>query len=118
MKRVEYIGSSVSMMIVLLLMCSIVCNALVSAQHRTTSSQLVCLGNPGAPAQPVSQLPEKVESENDCKHQNNFFFIQQLIAFIPLNSPELRRHSQFDAFCFRGNISGIPLFLSNRSLLI
>jgi hypothetical protein len=106
------------MMIVLLLICSIVCNTVASARYKPTSSQLVCLDNPSAPAQPVSQLPEKVESENDCKHQNNFFFIQQLIAFIPLNSPELRRHSQFDAFCFRGNISGIPLFLSKRSFLI
>jgi hypothetical protein len=118
MKRVEYIGSSVSMMLVLILICSIVCNSVASARYKTTAHQFAYLENPSSPAQPVSQLPEKVESENDCKHQNNFFFIQQIIAFIPLNSPELRRHSQFEAFCFRGNISGIPLFLSKRSFLI
>jgi hypothetical protein len=118
MKGVEYIRSSVTTMIALLLICSIVCNSLASTRYRSTSHQLVCFENPSSHAQPVTQLPEKVESEKDYKHQNNFFFIQQLTAFIPLNSPELRRHSQFDAFCFRGNISGIPLFLSKRSFLI
>jgi len=118
MKRVEYIRSSVTMMIALLLICSIVCNSLASTRYKTTFHVLLCFENPISHAQPFTQLPEKVESENDFKHEDNFFVIQQLTAFIPLNSPELRRHAQFDAFCFRGNISGIPLFLSKRSFLI
>jgi hypothetical protein len=118
MKGVEYIRSSVNLMIALLLICSIVCNSLTTSRYNSTSSQLVCLENPNSHAQPVTPLPEKVESENDYKHQNNLFVIQQLTAFIPLNSPELQRHSQSDAFCFLGNISGIPLFLSKRSFLI
>ena len=117
MKRVEYIRSSVNMMIALLLICSIVCNSFVSAPYNSTVYKLVCLENPNSHSQPVTPLPEKVESENDYKHQIHFFFIQQLITFIPLNSPELR-HSHFDAFCFHGNIPGIPLFLSKRSFLI
>jgi len=117
MKRVEYIKSSVSMMITLLLICSIVCSSLASVQYKATSSLLVSLQSPTSHGQPVPQLPEKVESENDYKHQNNFFFIQQIGAFIPLNSPKLD-YSHFDAFCFRGNISGIPLFLSKRSFQI
>ena len=118
MKRVEYIRSSVNMMIVLLLICSIVCSSVASVRYTASLNELVCLENPNSHAQPVTQLPEKVESENDYKHQNNFFFIQRLITFIPLNSPELLGHFNFDAFCFRGNISGIPLFLSKRSFLI
>ncbi|HMG88697.1 MAG TPA: hypothetical protein VK589_01520 [Chryseolinea sp.] len=118
MNRVEYTRSSVTMMIALLLICSIVCNSLVSTRRNTTSNELICHQNPDSHTPPGTQLPEKVESENDYKHENNFFFIQQLTEFIPLNSPELRRHSQSDAFCFSGNISGIPLFLSKRSFLI
>jgi hypothetical protein len=105
-------------MIVFLLICSIVCNSINSVSFKPTTHLSVGQNNSNSPTQPASQLPEKIESENDLKHQNNFFFIQQLTAFIPLNSPELQGHSQFEALCFRGNISGVPLFLSTRSILI
>ena|GEM_PF-2235018 len=118
MKRVEYIRSSVCSMIGLLLICSIVCNSLVSTRYQTSLHREVCLKNPNSHTLPGAQLPEKVESEKDYKHENNFFFIQQLISFIPLNSPELQRYSHFDAFCFRGNISGVPLYVTKRSFLI
>jgi hypothetical protein len=118
MNRVNYIRSSVSVMIITLLLCSIVCNSFDSARYKSSTYLLVSLNNPNGHAQPVTQLPEKVESENDYKHQNNFFVIQRLVAFIPLLSPELHCHSYLNAFCFRGSISGIPLFLSKRSFLI
>lgn len=117
MKRAERIRSSYTLMIVLLLMCSIVCSSLVTARSQRSLHQIVCLKNPNSPL-PATQLPEKVESENDCKHESNFFFIQQLISFIPLNSPELQRYSHLDAFRLSGNISGIPLYVSKRSFLI
>lgn len=106
------------MMIVLLLLCSIVCNSVGSIGCKSSTQLLISLENPNAHSQPASQLPEKVESESDYKHENNYFFIQHLIAFIPVHSPELYWQSHFDTFCFRGSISGIPLFLSKRSLVI
>ena len=105
-------------MIALLLICSIVCNSFASTRFNTSSRQLVCIQNPNSHAQPGTQLPEKVESEKDNKHENNFFFIELLVVFNPLKSSEIRRYSEFDAFSSRGNLSGVPLFLSKRSFLI
>ena len=117
MKRVEQITSFFTFVIVLLLICSIVCSSVVSTRSQRALHEGVCLKNPNSPL-PATQLPEKVESENDYKHENNFFFIQQLGSFIPLNSPELQRYSHSDAFGFLGNISGVPLYISKRSFLI
>ena len=118
MKRVEYMRSSFGLMIIVLLICSIVCNSPCSERIQSTLNQAVCLKNPNSHNLPATPLPAKIESENDYKHENNFFFIQQLTGFIPLNSPELQRHSHFDAFCFIGNITGVPLYVSKRSFLI
>jgi hypothetical protein len=118
MKRVEYIKSSAGMMIILLLICSIVCNSLDSTRYKIGRLHAVCFNNTNAQGHPATQLPEKVESENDYKHQNPFFVITQLITFIPLNSAALRHYFHFEAFRFPGNISGIPLYMSKRSLLI
>ena len=109
--------SSFGLMIVVLLICSIVCS-LNSTRFQSTLNREVCLNNQTSHNLPATPLPAKIESENDYKHENNFFFIQQLTGFIPLNSPELQRHSHFDASCFPGNIAGVPLYVSKRSFLI
>lgn len=106
------------MMIILLLICSIVCNSLDSTRYRIARRQAICFNNPNAQGHPATQLPEKVESESDYKHANPFFFISQLTTFIPLNSPAIQRYFHFEAFRLPGIISGIPLYMSKRSLLI
>ena len=118
MKRGEYMRSSFGLMIVVLLFCSIVCSSLDSTRFQSTLKLEVCLKNPNSHNLPATPIPAKIETENDYKHENNFFFIQQLIGFIPSNSPELQRHSNIDAFCFLGNVAGVPLYMSKRSFLI
>ena len=110
--------SSFNLMIVIVLICSIVCSSVNSNRVQGPLQKDVCLKNPNSHNVPATPLPAKVESEKDFKNENNFFFIQQVSSFIPLNSPELKGYSHFDPFRCRGNITGVPIYVSKRSFLI
>jgi hypothetical protein len=117
MKRVVYIRSFASILMIFFLLASIVCSSITSVGTFTCSQDHLTLSTPNTHSRTDSQLPEKVESENDFKHESNFFFIHQVGDFLPCGG-KLKFVFFSKALRFRGNITGIPLYLIQRTIVV
>jgi hypothetical protein len=118
MTRQKSISTFTSILMIFIFLASIVCNSVNLANWSSTNTQEeIGVKKESTPTKSEKQLPEKVEVENDVK-ANHFFFIQELGEFIQLNITKSQSAFIHNAFRFRGNTSGTPLFLVKRSILI
>jgi hypothetical protein len=115
MKRISPVRSFTSLLVAFLL-TSIVCSSLALWQLMVIR-RIFC-SKPSNARKSATQLPEKVESENDSKPHNNYFFIHLVGEFLQFSVPVSQHASFYHAFLMRGNTSGIPMYLSKRSILV
>ncbi|MDH4092229.1 MAG: hypothetical protein OEV74_20865 [Cyclobacteriaceae bacterium] len=118
MKTIKFIRLFAGIMVVIFLLLSIDCSSLnLSGTNKNTHSTIV-LKKPGTPVKSDAQLPEKLESEDDYEPQHTFFFIQHVGQSIQLGKVESQRTFFDSVYRFRGILTGIPLYIVIRSMLI
>lgn len=118
MKRINPVRSFTSLLVVFFLMTSIVCNSITALAVTVRKQEFVVTKTSNSLSKPATQLPEKVESEKDGKPHDNYFFIHLVGEFLQFSVPASQHASFYYAFRIRGNTTGIPRYLSKRSILI
>jgi hypothetical protein len=118
MKRISPVRSFTSLLVAFFLLTSIVCSSLGAMAINGHSQESFVSKPSNAISKSATQLPEKVESENDSKPHNNYFFIHLVGEFLQFSVPVSQHASFYHAFLIRGNTSGIPMYLSKRSILV
>lgn len=118
MKRISSIRSLTSILVIFFLLAPIVCSTINSFNPSRKTQEFVVGKKTNTPSKSDTQLPEKVESENDCKPHNNFFLIHQVGEFLRFNITKSQHTFFYNAFRFRGISTGIPLYLIKRSIVI
>ena len=118
MKRINPIRSFTSILVIFFLLAPIVCSAINSFSPNRRTQEFVVTKKANTPSKSDTQLPEKVESENDHKPHNNFFFIHRVGEFLRFNITKSQNTFFYNAFRFRGNTTGIPLYLIKRSIVV
>lgn len=118
MKRISRIRFFVSILVFFLLFSSIVYSSINSLGFGAIDHVVVANKKPTAPSKSGIQLPEKVESENDHKANNNFFFIHKLGEFLRFDITRSQHNSFYNTFCLRASTKDTPLYLIKRSILI
>jgi hypothetical protein len=119
MIRVNPIRSFTGHLMIFIFLASIVCSsASLVGWLPSNIQEVIAVKKSTTPSKSDSQLPEKVEVENDLKSNNHFFFIQEICEFIQSDITKSQSAFIYNAFRFRGNTAGTPLYLVKRSILI
>jgi len=118
MKRINPIRSFTGIVVIFFLLAPIVCSTINSFSPYRKTQGFVVTKKANTPSRSDTQLPEKVESENDRKPHNNFFFIHPVGEFTRFNITKSQRTFSYNAFRFWGIRTDIPLYLSKRSIVI
>lgn len=100
-------------------LASIVCTSVNIVSLLTANvHEVIAIKNSSTPSKSDSQLPEKVEVENDLKSNVHFFLIEEISEFIQSDITKSQCAFIYNAVRFRGNTTGAPLYLIKRSILI
>ena len=118
MKRTHRIRSFTSCLVVFFLLTSIVCSSISALAVSSLRKEFFVAKTSNSLSKSATQLPEKVESENDSKHHNNYFFIHLVGEFLQFSVPTAQHASFYHAYRIRGNTTTIPRYLSKRSIQI
>lgn len=118
MIRARYISSTTSMMVILLLLLSIVCSTINAAGSSHHVQVTATFKKPGTSSASDTQLPDKVESENDHKLLVTFFFIHPVSEILCFDVARSLYTCFFKATRLRGSPSRVPRYLATRSIII
>lgn len=118
MKRLNSIRSIISILMIFIFLASIVCTSNIVSLLTANVHEVIAIKKPGTPSKSDSQLPEKVEVENDLKSNVHFFLIEEISEFIQSDITKSQCAFIYNAVRFRGNTTGAPLYLIKRSILI
>lgn len=119
MTRPTSIRSFSGIMIILILLVAIVCSAVnVIGYLPVNSREVISVSKSGTPSKSDSQLPEKIEVENDLKSNDHFFFIQEVSEFFEVDTKISQSAFLYNVFRFCVNTTRTPQYLVQRSILI
>lgn len=118
MRQDSHNRSFISTLVVFCLLLSIVCSSVTTGYTTARSHAATILKKPGNTAKSDTQLPEKIESENDYKPHINFVFIHAVGAIVHFDFVKsLQRYTITDTR-FRAITTGLPLYLVMRVIMI
>ncbi len=119
MTRPTSIRSFSGILIISILLVAIVCSAVnVLGYLPANSREVISVSKSGTPSKSDSQLPEKIEVENDQKSNDHFFFIQEVSEFFEVDTKISQSAFLYNVFRFRVNTTRTPQYLVQRSILI
>jgi hypothetical protein len=122
MKSVNHIRSFLSTAVIILLLASIFCTSVAVFNSSYKTKDLVITKKTKGHTKSDTQLPyeeKEIEEEKGPERSNNhFFFICRIDALMLASVTESQDHSIHNPSHSCEHVAGIPLYLTQRSLII